>query len=336
MHKVVVIGGGTGTYTTLLGLKKFPIELSVIVSMMDSGGSNRVVRDEFGLLPTSDLRQVIVALADDTHNQLLRDLFTYRYSQGTGISGMTFGNLFMIALTDIYKSQSQAIEETCRFMQVKGNIIPVTYDNAQLIARYSNGRQVLGEHYIDEPSPEFASEKIVDLEIIPQARANPKAIEAIRLADAIVFAPGDLYTSLIPNLLIDGIKQAIKRSSAKRIYVTNIMTKYGQTDGFTATDFVHEISKYLDGTNPDYVILNASNKLPKKITQRYLDEQSHFIVDDLAQHWTNYPDTTIVRSDLISEQVHSRAKSDRLTRSLIRHDPDKLAQTIFQILQDQV
>jgi len=155
--KIVVFGGGTGTYTVLSGLKKYKnLDISVVVSMMDDGGSNRVIRDEFGLLPTSDLRQCIVALASDNSDKILRKLFTYRYSLGTGISGMTFGNLFMAALTDIYHgNQKKAIEETCELLGVAGKIIPVTFDNTNLVAMYENGRQVLGEHFIDEPREEL-------------------------------------------------------------------------------------------------------------------------------------------------------------------------------------
>src|SRR3989344_9040305 len=137
--KVVVVGGGTGTYTVLSGLKKYThLNISVIVSMMDSGGSNRVIRDEFGLLPTSDIRQCMVALSSEKPSELLRELFTYRFNQGTGISGLSFGNLFMAALTDIYGSQEEEIKKTCEFLDVQGEIIPVTYENTPLVARYDN------------------------------------------------------------------------------------------------------------------------------------------------------------------------------------------------------
>src|SRR3989344_2157203 len=160
--KVVVVGGGTGTFTILSGLKKYPqLDLSVIVSMMDDGGSNRVIRDEFGLLPTSDIRQCIVALSEEKPGDLLRKLFSYRYNAGTGISGMTFGNLFMAALTDIYGNQQIAIKKTCEFLDVKGKVIPVTFDKSHLVARYENGKQVMGEHDIDEPAEELAECKIV-------------------------------------------------------------------------------------------------------------------------------------------------------------------------------
>ena len=186
MKNIVVIGGGTGTYTVLLGLKKYPVGLNVIVSMTDSGGSNRVIRDEFGLLPTSDLRQCMVALSSEKPSELVRELFTYRFNQGTGISGMSFGNLFMAALTDIYGSQDKAIDKTCEFLDVQGQIIPVTFENTNLVARYDNGKQVLGEHFIDEPDEDIAKHRIVELSVFPPASANKKALESITDAELIV------------------------------------------------------------------------------------------------------------------------------------------------------
>ena len=331
--KVVVIGGGTGTYTTLMGLKKYPLDLSVVLTMMDSGGSNRVIRDEFGLLPTSDIRQAMVALASDEVDDLFRKLFTYRYSQGTGLNGMTFGNLFMLALTDILGSQSEAVTQTCRLLGVQGRIIPVTLDNTQLIARYENGRQVLGEHYIDEPAEEFAQSKIVELDTIPQARANEEALSAITQAEYIIFAPGDLYTSLLSNLVVKGIKEAILKSKAKKIFVLSLMTKYGQTTHFTASDYVFELTKYLDGHNPDYILLNRELKLNRKILKRYLEEKAEPVIDDLNEHPENLVGTHIVRGDFVSKSVYEPAKGDNLIRSLVRHDSQKLAKAIVKIIR---
>jgi len=329
--KIVVIGGGTGTYTTLLGLKKYPFDVSVIVSMMDSGGSNRVIRDEFGLLPTSDIRQALVALASDEVDDLYRKLFTYRYHQGTGLNGMTFGNLFMLALTDILGNQKEALKETCRLLGVKGHIIPVTYDNSQLLARYDNGKQVLGEHSIDEPSEEFASHKIIELETIPVAQANPEAISAILEADIIVFAPGDLYTSLLSNIIVEGIREAITRSKAKKVYIVNLMTKHGQTNHFKASDFCQELSKYLKGHNPDFILINKQMKLNRQIAKRYEEEKAEVVIDDLNEHWENLAGSKIIRKDFTAHEIYENAKGDKLKRSLIRHDSDALAKTIAQI-----
>lgn len=269
--KVVVIGGGTGTYTVLLGLKKYPkLDLSVIVSMMDSGGSNRVIRDEFGLLPTSDIRQCILALSSDDSDETLRKLFNYRFNAGVGIAGMTFGNLFMAALSDIYRGdQNKAIAETCEMFKVKGEIIPVTSDDSHLVATYDNNVQVLGEHFIDEPSKKTIYHKITNLEVFPKARANKKALEAIDSADLIILGPGDLYTSVLCNVVVDGIAKAIRESKAKKVFVMNLMTRFGQTDGFKASDHLSEMEKYLGGPVFKYCIVNKKGTIQPKAVAWY-------------------------------------------------------------------
>lgn len=326
--KVVVIGGGTGTYTVLSGLKKYPVDLSVIVSMMDSGGSNRVIRDEFGFLPTSDLRQCMVALASKSSHQVLRKLFTYRYSQGKGISGMTFGNLFMAALTDIYGSQEKAIEKTCEVLHVEGQIIPVTYDNVNLVARYENGEEVTGEHFIDEPSPKNAKSKISKLGVFPKAQANPKALDAIKEADLIVLGPGDLYTSILCNLVVGGISEAIVASKAKKAYVLNLMTRYGQTTGFSAKDHLNEVGKYLGKPAVDVILVNDSNGFPEGVLERYAEEKAYPVKDDL--NGSSQP--KVVRDNFVSGKVYEKAQGDNLIRSLIRHDSDKLAKAIISLV----
>lgn len=328
--KVLVIGGGTGTFTILTGLKKYPqLDLSVIVSMMDDGGSNRVIRDEFGLLPTSDIRQCIVALSEERPGDLLRKLFTYRYSAGTGIAGMTFGNLFMAALADIYKDQELAIKKTCEFLDVAGNIIPVTFDKTHLVARYENGKQVMGEFVIDEPDEELAKYRIVELEVFPESTPNPKAIKQILDSDYIIFGPGDLYTSILPNILIPGIAKAVKNSHAMKIFVANLMTKYGQTDNFSTSDFLHELEKYLGGGVINYVLVNKSKDFPKGILERYKLEKAKPVTDDLE----DTKKLSVMRHDFISNEVYEKPKSDKLKRSLIRHDPDKLARAILSIIE---
>ncbi|MFZ5932867.1 MAG: gluconeogenesis factor YvcK family protein [Patescibacteria group bacterium] len=326
--KVVVIGGGTGTYTALLGLKKYPLDVSAIVSMTDSGGSNRVIRDEFGLLPTSDIRQCMVALASSQTDELLRKLFIYRYNAGTGISGMTFGNLFMAALTDIYGSQEKAIEETCKILKVQGKVIPVTFDNSHLVARYENGEQVLGEHHIDEPKTELGNVRIVELEVFPPAKANPKTLRAIKDAELIILGPGDLYTSIICNLVVDGVAGVIAKAKAPKVYVLNLMTKFGQTSGFSAKEHVEELEKYLGEGTVDYVLVNRTRSFPRGVLARYKEERAYPVKDDLERELSS----KVIRRDLVSNKIYEKPKSDKLKRSLIRHDSDKLARAIVSLL----
>ena len=327
--KIVVIGGGTGTYTVLSGLKKYPVDLSVIVTMMDSGGSNRVMRDELGLLPTSDLRQCLVALASDESSEVLRKLFTYRYENGVGLSGMTFGNLFMAALSDIYSSQKEALEKTCEMLDVKGNIIPVTYDKTNLVARYENGKQVLGEHEIDEPDEVQGEYKIVELEVFPRVDANPDAVNAIKEADLVVLGPGDLYTSILCNIVVPGIAEALSNTKAKVVFVTNLMTKFGQTNKYKASDYLVELEKYLGEGVLDFIIINNTKTYPPGILSRYKQERAKPVKDDLGE---KNETVQIVRAQLISDTVYTKAKSDKLNRSLIRHDSDKLAKTVISLL----
>jgi len=330
--KVVVIGGGTGTFTVLLGLKKYAqLDLSVIVSMMDSGGSNRIIRDEFGLLPTSDLRQCLIALSSEKPGEIVRKLFTYRYNQGTGITGMTFGNLFMAALTDIYGSQKKAIEKTCEFLDVQGTIIPVTYDSVHLVARYSNGVQVLGEHLIDEPLDDKLGDfRIVEFETIPKAKANKDALAVIKDADLIILCPGDLYTSIIANLVVDGISVAINKSKAKVLYVQNLMSKYSETNGFKASDYISELEKFIGSGRINYSLIHNNGKFKREILKRYESEKAYPVIDDLNNVTT--PKLKVIRKDLISNAVYEKDKGDKLHRSLIRHDSDKLAKAISQLL----
>jgi len=325
--KVVVIGGGTGTFVVLSGLRDYPIELTAIVSMMDSGGSNRVWRDEFGLLPTSDIRQCLVALAEDKGDQeILRQLFTYRFHQGVGISGMTFGNLFMAALADIYKDQVKALEVVQRLLHIKGKILPVTLDDVHLVARYENGHQVVGEHAIDEPRHDGRL-KIVEMETIPKAKIYPPAQKAILTADLIIFGPGDLYTSLVPNLVVEGVTPAIARSQAKKLFIINLMTKYGQTYNYKASDFIKDLEKYLGQGILTHVFVNQKLDLPKKFLEKYQQEHAVPVENDLERRY----DFEVVHTNFVSHKIFQKPAGDRLFRSPLRHDPAVLAREITKL-----
>lgn len=330
LKKIVVIGGGTGTYTVLSGLKKYPVDLTAVVSMADDGGSNRVIRDEFGLLPTSDIRQCLVALAEENGDsqQLLRHLFMYRFHRGKGIEGMTFGNLFIAALSDILKSQEEAIRKTSQILKIKGKILPVTLSNSRLAAVLENENRVEGEHFIDEPKHD-GKLKIIKAFLKPEARANPEAIKAIEEADLVIIGPGDLYTSLIVNLLVGGIADALQKTKAKIVYVLNLMTKYGQTFGFSAKDHIAALEKYLGKNHLDFVLVN-SKSFSRTALEKYGKENEISVVNDLKKDYFR-----IVKADLLSNRETKKIAGDALKRSLIRHDSQKLAKSIIRILDSR-
>ncbi len=325
--KIVAIGGGTGTFTLLSGLRDYPdLDLTAIMTMVDDGGSNKVLRDEFGLLPTSGIRQAIVALAKE--QTLLRQLFSYRYYQGVGISGMTFGNLFMAALSDILGSQQAAITETCKLLGVKGTILPVSYEPASLLATYDNGVEVLGEHYIDVASTKVAKRRIQSLRTIPRITADPRAQTAIMQADLIVLGPGDLYTNTIANLVVDGVVQSIVDSFARVCVVMNLMTKAGETYNYQASDFLADLTQYLPPERIDFVLINNNLRLSKSILARYQKEGSRLLIDDLG---TTFHNAKVVRSPLLSSSQVELSKGDKLVRSMVRHDSQLLAKAIVSL-----
>ncbi len=280
---ITVIGGGTGTFVVLSGLRDYEAGVTAVMSMMDSGGSNRVLRDEFGLLPTSGIRQAIVALSEiQNDGLLLRKLFDYRYHQGVGISGMTFGNLFMAALSDIYGSQIKAIEATCRLLNVRGKILPITLDDSHLVARFDDGVQVLGEHLIDESKKHDGTRRIVELQIIPSAKVYPPVKKAILEADLIIFGPGDLYTNTIADLVVEGVIPAIKETKAKIVLIMNLMTKYGDSFGYKASDYISDLEKYFGKNILDFVLVNNCSNFSDEILNKYKEEHSQPVEDDLG------------------------------------------------------
>lgn len=325
--KVAVIGGGTGTVAVLSGLKyNTDVTLSAIVNMTDDGGSNRVVRDEFGLLPLSDLRKSIVALAD-AGNGIFRELFTYRFDKGEGLSSHTLGNLMLMALSDITGSEIGAIEAASKIFNCRGKVIPVTLDDVRLVAKYDDGRTVTGEHLIDEPE-ENPSAKIVELSLSEEAEAYEDAIKAIEEADFIIAGPGDLYTSTICNIIVKGISEAIKSSKGKYIFINNLMTKKGQTHWMKASDLVAEISRYSQ-RQPDYVLLN-NGEIPAPTLKRYEEKGEFIIVDDL-QDGSEYK---IIRTDIVANDEVVQDKGDTLVRSLVRHDHEELAKLLLSIFNN--
>lgn len=327
-NKIVAIGGGTGTFTLLTGLREYDnLDISAIVTMADDGGSNKILRDEFGLLPTSGIRQSVIALAKD--KTLLRKLFEYRYYQGTGIAGMTFGNLFMAALSDIMGSQKEAIKETCKLLGVKGKILPVSYENTSLVAKYEDGTEVLGEHYIDLSNPKVAKQRIVNLRTIPEVMIDAEAEKAILESESIVIGPGDLYTNTVANLVVKGVPQAIEKSKAKVFFIMNLMSRLGEAYNYTAENFLEDISEYLNPDRLDFIVLNTDKDLSPELIKKYAEEGSVLVQDNLSDFWHH---AHVLRADLISHLETVKEKGDNLVRSMIRHDPKLLAALIIDNL----
>lgn len=327
--RVVVLGGGTGTYAVLSGLKKYPLAITAIVTMADSGGSARKERDEFGMLPVSDVRKALLALSsEDGDEGFMRNLFNYRFSEGVGVEGTTFGNLFLIALSNTLGSQEKAIEEAGRILQIKGQVLPVTLEETNLVAEYDEGVTVVGEHGIDEPRHDgrLAIRRVY---LLPQPKANPKALEAIKEADLAIIGPGDLYTSLLPALLVEGIGEALKKSKAKKIYVLNLMSRFGQTTGFPASRYLSELATYLDFV-PDSVLVNRA-PLPIDLLRYYASFENSYPVEDDLRDDAGY---RVVRGNFLARQTFKPQKGDKLKRSLLRHDPDKLAKALVGIISN--
>lgn len=319
---IVVIGGGTGTFTVLSGLKKHPYNLTAIVSMADDGGSTGRLRDELGVLPPGDIRQCLVALSEA--DLLLRDLFNYRF-EGGELGGHSFGNLFISAFEKITGNLNKALEEIGNVLKIKGRVLPVTLDKVRLRAKLENGTEVNGENEINR-SWLLSKFGIKKLFLKPQAKANPKAVQAILEADAIIVGPGNLYCSILPNFLVKGIPEAIKKSKAIKIYNCNLMTKHGHTDGFKVSDFVDTIEQYLGKKVFDCVVYNA--KQPSAaLLKKYSDEGGWVEPDKKA-----LKNKRFVSADLMSSIQHRQDPADKLKRTLIRHDPNKLAETIISLL----
>ncbi len=311
--RVVVIGGGTGVFTALSGLKKHFSDLTAIVTMADDGGSAGILREEFGILPPGDIRRALIALST-TNNKTLSDLFGYRFSKGNGLSGHSFGNLMLTALERITGSFEQAIAEASKILSIQGRVLPVTLKKISLAAQLEDGRIIEGEQNIDVPKYDGRL-RIKKIWLKPEAEINPAARKAILDADAVIIGPGDLYTSLIPNVLVKGVSAALKKSKAKKIYFVNLMTKFGETSGFRASDFIQTLEKYLGKGVLDYVVLNKTKPTAMRF-RPYAKEKAEFVEPDIQE--LNGP--TIIKASLIRKY------------GFLRHDPDKLAELVKTLI----
>ncbi len=319
MKKVVVIGGGTGNFTVLSGLKKYNIDLSAIVSMADDGGSTGILRDELGVLPPGDVRQCLVALSDSS--RLMRSLMNYRFENGS-LQGHSFGNLLLSALEKVTGSFEKAVEEAGKILSIKGKVIPVTTHEVRLQMILNNGKVLQGEKEVHLSTEIHKGYKSIYLEPFPQA--NPHAISEIMNADLVVFGPGGLYTSLIPNLLVEGVGKALRETKAKKVFIVNLMNKKGQTPKFTVKDHLNELKKYVGKDVFDYIIVNNSEP-PKELIDDYAEE-GEMVKNDLKN------DVRVLEASLLSNELKEVQKGDTLKRNLIRHDSQKLANELMKIV----
>jgi uncharacterized cofD-like protein len=309
-YKIVAIGGGTGLSTLLRGLKRNTTNLTAVVTVSDDGGSSGRLQKELGVLPPGDVRNCLVALADD--EAMVTDLFRYRFHEGEGLTGHSFGNLFLAAMTGITGNFDRAIKESSRVLNIKGRVLPATLGIVRLCARLADGSVVEGETNIST-SKQPIKQVFFDP---PYAAPLGEVVAAIREADAIVLGPGSLYTSIAPNFLVDRIAREVAASQAVKMYVCNVMTQPGETDNMTAADHVEALVQNAGARVCDYVIVN--DEPPSKLLEAYAVEGQVPVKPDIER--ITAMGITPVRAQVISETA------------TVRHDPQKLAQVVLGII----
>jgi uncharacterized cofD-like protein len=308
--RIVAIGGGTGLPTLLTGIKEYSENLTAIVTVADDGGSSGRIRRQFGILPPGDMRNCLVALADA--EPLMSKLFQHRFSARGELKGHTFGNLFLTALAQVSGDFSKALSESSRVLAVRGRVLPVTDELVMLSARLANGRTVRGESRIRK-----AGSPVAELHLIPsKPRANAEALKEIARADIIIMGPGSLYTSIIPNLLVPGVRDAIASAKAAKVYVSNIMTEPGETDGMTAPEHLEKVNAHLGAGHIDAVVLNVEEPPAEKL-ERYRAENA-FLVENREERLRSMG-AALIRARLLAADT-----------AYIRHDPAKLARAIIR------
>jgi uncharacterized cofD-like protein len=308
--KVVVIGGGTGLSVLLKGLKNYTSHLTAVVTVSDDGGSSGRLRAEMGVLPPGDIRNCLVALAET--ETLMDKVFQHRFDHEGSLNGHNLGNLLLVALTEIAGDFVSAIQEVSKILKVRGRVLPATLEHVALGARMKDGMLIYGETSIRNYGGEIESLFLVPEKCLPV----PDALEAIMEADIIVLGPGSLYSSIIPNLLVEGIGSALARSKARKVYVSNIMTEHGETDSFTAADHLQVILRYLPESAVEYIIVN-NGVIDEGILKRYRGEQAVPVL-------SNRPEMEAIGIKLIEADLVSDS-------DLAWHDSEKLAQVIMNL-----
>ena len=312
--KIVVIGGGTGLATLLYGLKDYTSNITAIVTVADEGGSSGRLREQFGLLPPGDIRNCLVALADT--EPLMRKLFQFRFGGRAELNGHSFGNLFITAMTKITGDFEKAVKESSKVLAIRGQVIPSTLETVRLIAEYEDGTEIWGESKISK------QKKLIKKVYLNQkgCEPTPEAITTIKEADVIVIGPGSLYTSVIPNLLIEEITKNILESKAIKIYVCNIMTQSGETDNYKASEHIEAVVAHAKSKLIDYCILNLA-QIPPEFLEKYRKEHAYPVVADAEK--VEEMGFTVIKDDLLS------------TKDYVRHDSQKLAKIIVDLIEEK-
>ena len=330
MQKVVCLGGGTGVSVVLSGLKKYPLDLTAIVTMFDSGGSSGKLRKELGILPLGDVRQCLLVLSNEDN---LTKLFHYRFGKGT-LKGHNFGNLLIAAAIGATGGLNKAIEKISEILNIKGKVVPVNLENADIVAVLKNNKKIKEEEKIINCSY-LSKVGVKKLFLTPEVKANLQAISAIEKADLIIIAPGKFYTSILPIFLVKGISEAFRKSQAKKVFICNLMTQVGNTDGFSVEDFLTILEKYLGKDVIDYVIFNtgklSANQL--KEVKRVFPKADFIKYDKSLLKMKNF-----IGADVIDRQIQKLNPADILVkgankRTMILHEPNKLAKTILNICE---
>jgi uncharacterized cofD-like protein len=314
--KIVVIGGGTGSFTVLSGLKNYAENITALVSMADDGGSTRQLIDEYGVLPPGDVRQCLVALSKSPK---VRELFNYRFSDGS-FDGHSFGNLFLTALEKMTGNFSDGVELAGKVLKIVGKVEPITLDKVVLCMK-SGGHITRHERNIDDKEFKTLRPK---LWLEPKTQLNPVALSVVKRSDIIVLAPGSLYTSLGAALVVPGLGAALKKSHARVVYFCNLVNKPGQTDNFSVEDHADELERMAGAKILDLVVYNNRQPTPELLS-RYAND------GELPVEYTGRTDRKYKGLDLMSKKIWKGQKGDKLKRTLIRHDPDKLARQIMRL-----
>jgi uncharacterized cofD-like protein len=308
--RIVAVGGGTGLSMLLSGVKNITNNLTAIVSVGDDGGSSGRLRESMGILPPGDIRHCITALADD--EDLVNKLFKYRFDNGEGLEGHSFGNLFLTALCAITGSMVTAVKESSNVLSIRGRVLPATLDDMKLVAKMKDGRIIHGESTIPE-----ANGQIERLYTEPaNCKALPEVIEAIRNAELIILGPGSLYTSVIPNLLIKEISQEIIKSKAKKIYVCNIMTQPGETDNYAVSDHLKALIKHA-GSNKIVDAVLVNNYLPEKLADKYQKANSYPVNFDIAE------------IKKLGIKICAKKLIEDSKEGLVRHSSNRVARAVY-------